>query len=273
INGIGQSGKPLARVAKHLDRLRERAKRPGLHCAVASANNFAASAGLASSASAFAALTVAGFAALDAKMSARELSTYARLGSGSASRSIFGGFVEWKRGDTHESSYAEQIASADHFDLRDVVVVFADEQKKVGSSDGHGLAASSPLAAARIDEVNRMLPLVREGILKRDFALVGRLAELDALMMHGVMMTSDPPLYYWLPETIGGLRAVARWREEGLGVFATIDAGPNLHLLCRGDADATQVARRARDELGVTAANVIVNGPGGEARLVKGDVV
>lgn len=264
INGAAQGGAPLARVVRHLDHLRKRAGE-SVFCRVASENNFAASAGLASSASAFAALTVAGFAALGTKVDEREASTFARLGSGSAARSILGGFVEWRAGTRHEDSYAEQVAPASHLDLHDVVVVLSEGEKKVGSQEGHALAGTSPLNEGRMARVPALLHEVREGIRQRDVDRLGAAAEEDAYLMHAVMMTSRPSLLYWAPETVAGLHAVRRWREDGVSVWATIDAGPNLHLLCHA-RDAPTVARRAREELGAT--NVLDNGPGQGARLV-----
>lgn len=264
INGAVQEGAPLRRVVQHLDHLRKRAGNP-VFCRVASENTFAASAGLASSASAFAALTVAGFAALGAEASPREMSAYARLGSGSAARSLFGGFVEWRAGARHEESYAEPLAPVDHLDLHDVVVVLSEGEKKVGSLEGHALAGTSPLNAGRVGRVPTLLHEVREGVRARDVRRLGEAAEEDAYLMHAVMMTSRPSLLYWAPETVAGLHAVRRWREEGLSVYATIDAGPNLHLLCPA-GEAPEVARRAREELGV--ANVLDNGPGEGARLI-----
>ncbi|MFA5862561.1 MAG: diphosphomevalonate decarboxylase [Candidatus Thermoplasmatota archaeon] len=265
INGKTQTGAPLERVQKHLDRLRERADST-VRCRVVSENSFAASAGMASSASAFAALTVAGFEALGVHPSSRELSTFARLGSGSASRSIFGGFVEWRAGKDHESSYAEEIAPPSHMDLHDVVLVLSEGEKKVGSTEGHGVADSSPLQAGRIARVPALLDEVRFGVLERDFHRLGRAAEEDAFLMHAVMMTSRPSLLYWSQETIVGLHAVRRWREGGLGVYATIDAGPNLHLLCMG-SDAREVARRAREELRVRT--ILDNAPGAGAGITN----
>lgn len=264
LDGKPQSGAPLERVRRHLDRLRARAG-SSARCRVTSANSFPASAGLASSASAFAALTVAGFAALGAEVPPREASTWARLGSGSAARSMFGGFVEWRAGPTHEESYAEPLAPPERFDLHDVVLVFSHNEKKVGSAEGHAAADSSALHAARLARVPALLAEVREGIRNRDVARLGRAAEEDALLMHAVMMTSQPALLYWSPETIRGLHAVRGWRESGLPVYATIDAGPNLHLLCAG-ADAREVARRAREEL--APRDVIDNRPGEGAGLV-----
>lgn len=264
INGRPQAGAPLARASRHLDALRKRA---GVveRCRVASENTFAASAGMASSASAFAAMTVAGFAAFGATVSEREMTTYARLGSDSAARSIHGGFVEWHAGKAHEESFAEPIAAPSHLDLHDVVVVLSEGEKKVGSAEGHGVAATSPLQQGRIARVPALLREVREGILGRDVRRLGAAAEEDALLMHAVMMTSRPSLLYWNEGTIAGLHAVRAWREEGLDVYATIDAGPNLHFLCRGN-DAREVAQRAKEEL--RPVSIMDNAPGEGARLV-----
>ena len=252
------------RVARHLDHLRKRAG-ASAYCRVASENSFPSSAGLASSASAFAALTVAGFAALGADVAPREASAYARLGSGSAARSVFGGFVEWRAGASHEESYAEPLAPPSHMDLHDVVVVLAEEEKKVGSLEGHALAETSPLLAGRLARVPALLDEVRRGVRERDLGVLGPPTEEDCYLMHAVMMTSRPSLLYWAPETVEGLHAVRRWREEGLGVYATLDAGPNLHLLCMG-RDAPEVARRAREAF--PRATVLDNAPGEGARLV-----
>lgn len=265
INDVPQHGAPLARASRHLDALRKRAGSQ-LRCRVLSHNSFPASAGLASSASAFAALTVAGFEALGAKVEPREASCFARLGSGSAARSIFGGFVEWRAGKTHEESYAEQVAPASHLDLHDVVVIFEEGEKKVGSTEGHGLADTSPLNTGRVARVPHLLDEVRAGIAQRDLAQLGAAAEEDAILMHAVMMTSQPSLLYWSEGTLRGLHAVRAWREEGLQVYATIDAGPNLHLLCLGQ-DAAEVRRRAQDELRPT--NVMDNAPGEGAKLIS----
>src|SRR5581483_2568347 len=210
-----QQGAPLARASRFLDALRTRAG-ASEHCRVTSVNTFAASAGLASSASAFAALTVAGFAALGAKVGEREMTTFARLGSGSAARSIHGGFVEWHAGATHEASYAEPVAPPSHLDLHDVVVVLSEGEKKTGSAEGHGHAGTSPLLPGRLARVPALLAQVREGILARDIKKLGEAAEEDALLMHAVMMTSRPSLLYWSPGTVAGLHAVRAWREEGL---------------------------------------------------------
>jgi diphosphomevalonate decarboxylase len=260
-----------ARVSGHLDLVRGRA---GLKASarVVSRNNFPAGAGVASSASGFAALTVAACAA--AGLASRpaglalgeaELSALARRGSGSASRSLPGGYTEWLMGRGNASSFARSLAPPEHWALRDVVAVVSRAHKAVGSSRGHGLAVSSPLHAARVSAVPAMLAACKHTLLARDLAAMGPILEQDALMMHAVMMTSRPPLYYWTPDTLEIVQAVQRWRADGLAVYFTIDAGPNVHLICAA-GDAAEVEARARALPGVL--DTLVSGPGGPARLV-----
>lgn len=260
IDGERPGGRARERVVEHLDMLRAEA---GVDAAarVESENNFPASAGLASSASGFAALTAAAVRALGLSSDPRELSRWARYGSGSASRSCFGGYVEWTTGDDR-SSHARQLAEPDHWDLRDVVLLVDRDPKEVGSSEGHELAGTSPLLEGRLEAVGDWIPQVREGIRKRDLTRAGKPIEADALAMHAVMMTSDPSLLYWSPGTISAMEAVRGWREGGLEAWFTIDAGPNVHVICEaGDAD--EVADRARRELDLGEDDVLVAGPGG----------
>ncbi|GAB4548706.1 MAG: diphosphomevalonate decarboxylase [Anaerolineae bacterium] len=254
-----------ARVSAHLDLVRQRAglKAPAR---VVSRNNFPTGAGVASSASGFAALTVAACAAAGLDLSQAELSALARRGSGSASRSLPGGYTEWLMGRGNASSFARTVAPASHWDLRDLVVVVSREHKAVGSSRGHGLAVSSPLHQARLAAVPAMLAGCKRALLARDLSAMGVLIEQDAVMMHAVMMTSRPPLYYWTPETIAVIQAVQRWRAEGLPVYYTIDAGPNVHLICQA-RDAAAVEAQARALPGVL--DILISGPGGPAHLVE----
>ncbi|MBA3531203.1 MAG: diphosphomevalonate decarboxylase, partial [Ardenticatenales bacterium] len=186
IDGSEREGDPLHRASRHLDRLRRLAG-VETRARVESENNFPMAAGIASSASAFAALTMASSAALGLELDRRAMSRQARLESGSASRSLYGGFVEWHAGHDHESSYAEPIADEHHWALRDVVAVVTPERKKVSSAEGHGLAASSPFLQTRVEQVNRLLPQVRRAILERDLRTLGPAIEADALAMHFVM--------------------------------------------------------------------------------------
>jgi diphosphomevalonate decarboxylase len=263
IGGETQTGAASARVSAHLDHIRARAGM-ALHARVESRNNFPAGAGIASSASAFAALTLAGATAAGLTLTERELSALARLGSGSAARSVPPGFVEWQTGDSSEESFAFSIAPPGHWALRDVIAVVSKAHKAVGSTGGHALAGTSPLQAARVASALERLRICREALLARDFAALAEVVEADSNLMHAVMMTSTPPLYYWEPMTLAIMKAVREWRAEGLPVCFTIDAGPNVHCLCPAEA-APEVERRLR-ALGVT--EILVAGPGGGARLL-----
>lgn len=265
LNGVVQEGETLARVSAHLDRMRARL---GLsaRAAVTSGNNFPTGAGIASSAAAFAALTTAAAAAAGAELSERELTILARTGSGSASRSVPDGFVEWHAGTDHESSYAESFAPADHWDLVDVVAVVSAAHKAVGSSAGHQSAATSDLQACRVAGAELRFARCREAVLNRDFTAFADVVELDSNQMHAVMMTSRPALFYWLPESVLVMGLVRLWRADGLRVCYTLDAGPNVHCLCEA-ADAPEIERRLRALSGVKEVRVARAGKG--ARVVS----
>ena len=265
IGGETQSGPARERVVQHLDQIRSRS---GLkhRARVESTNNFPSGAGIASSASAFAALTLAGTAAAGISLTERELSALARLGSGSAARSIPGGFVELRTASNGQpdTAYAESIAPPDHWDLTDVIAVVSQKQKAVGSTSGHALARTSQLQDARVASVPDRLQRLREALMARNFSALADIVELDSNMMHAVMMTSTPPLIYWEPITLAVMRSIRRWRAEGLPVCYTIDAGANVHCLCPADS-AAEVGRRLRDNLDVT--RILTAAPGGPARL------
>ncbi|MBN2471792.1 MAG: diphosphomevalonate decarboxylase, partial [Anaerolineae bacterium] len=265
INGQLVFGPALERVSHHLDHIRRLADHSGF-ARVTSTNNFPTGAGIASSASAFAALSLAATAALGLSLSEQELSTLARLGSGSASRSIPGGFVAWYAGDDHASSFAESIAPPDHWDLADLIAVVSQVHKTTGSTAGHRLAPTSPLQAARIATAQERFDRCQHAIMQRDFSALAAIVELDNNIMHGVMMTSTPPLLYWEPMTLHLIKLVRQWREEdGIEVCYTIDAGPNVHCICTAQA-AEEVERRLRGLSGLLELRRAT--PGGGAHLV-----
>jgi diphosphomevalonate decarboxylase len=256
------------RVVRVLDRVRLLADRP--HRAyVESANSFPSDAGIASSASAFAALATAAAAAAGLDLSPRALSRLARLGSGSACRSVYGGFVEWVAGVDDESSYAVQIAPPEHWDVRDVVAVVSRDRKRVGSSEGHRRAGTSPRQSARVEDAPRRLEACRRALLARDFDALAEIVEEDSRWMHDVMKTSVPPLDYSSPHTLQLLRQVPLWRAEGLSVAYTQDAGPNLHLLCLASV-VEQVSERLRKTQGVL--DVLLAGPGAPPQILEDDL-
>jgi diphosphomevalonate decarboxylase len=263
LNGVRQGGQFLKRVTTHLNLVRG-IRGLAIHAHILSENNFPTGSGIASSASAFAALTLAATTALGLQMGEKDLSRIARRGSGSACRSIPGGFVEWTAGSNDRDSFAFSIASPEFWDLTDCIAIFESDHKKIGSTEGHSLAKTSPLQAARVEDAERRLEICREAIQKRDFAELAEIIELDSTMMHAVMMTSTPPLFYWSPATLQLLKTVIAWRKSGLPVAASVDAGPNVHVICETSA-AASVAKRLSGIPEVK--EVLLSQPGGPAVL------
>lgn len=245
INGEHVTGGAAERVFRQMDIIRQRANFSH-RAKISTESNFPAGAGIASSAAAFSALAVAGAAAAGLSLPEAELSALARRGSGSACRSVPAGFVQWLAGGTDETSFATGIAPADHWDLVDVVAIVSTEHKAVGSTGGHTLAGTSVLQAARVASAAERFSAAKEAVLAKDLPALGTVIEEDAVMMHGVMMTSRPPLFYWLPATLAVIHAVRQWRTEGIPVYFTIDAGPNVHLICeRPHAERVESLARA----------------------------
>jgi diphosphomevalonate decarboxylase len=225
-------------VLAHIERLRRWAGRDeGIR--IATRNTFPAAAGLASSASGFAALTLAVLGAFDRTVTPAELSLLARRsGSGSACRSVFGGYVEWRASEgAEEQNYAVQIADANHWDLRDVIAVVEIGPKTVSSLDGHRRAPSSPYYDRRREMIGDKLDRVRCAIRDRDLSALGPVLEEEAIDLHLIAMSSRPPIFYWSPGTLDVLRTVRELRQEGLEAWATMDAGANVHVICDPDSE------------------------------------
>lgn len=233
LNGEIVADKESERVSKHIDTIRSISKIKDF-ARVDSVNNFPKSSGIASSASGFAALTLAASAAAGLNLNEKELTILARLGSGSACRSIPDGIVEWKFGKRSEDSYAHTLFGSGYWDIRDIIVVVGGGEKKVGSTEGHSLAESSPFYKARILGMHRKVEEIKKALKNKDFTKFGEITEAEAVNMHTVMMTSKPPLFYWTPETLRVMKAVIDIREAGVESYFTIDAGPNVHIICEG---------------------------------------
>ncbi len=265
INGHQIVAKGLERVSSILDIVRGMAGLEKMNAEVMSENNFPAGAGIASSAAAFAALALAASKAAGLHLSESELSRLARRGSGSASRSVPAGFVEWKMGTSEADSFAFSIAPTNHWDLVDCIAIVNAAHKKTGSTEGHAIAGTSPLQNARVEDAPRRLAICRKAILNKDFDSFANIIEHDSDIMHAVMMTSNPPLMYWQSGTVDIFQAVREWRESGLPAAYTVDAGANVHVLCpREQAEA--VEKRLRELPGIS--DVLVAGVGGPARIV-----
>jgi diphosphomevalonate decarboxylase len=264
INGNEMTGKGLERVAAILDLVRHSAG-IGMKAEVVSENNFPIGAGIASSASAFAALALAATKAAGLEWPESQISRMARLGSGSASRSVPSGFVEWKMGSGDADSYAVSIAPPEHWALSDCVTIVSTGHKTIGSTEGHLLASTSPLQTARVADAPRRLDACRKAILERDFDQFAEIIEHDSDLMHAVMMTSRPALFYWQPATLAVMEAVRGLRKNGTLTAYTIDAGPNVHVICLQE-NAEKITEYLKSFPGVT--DVLVAKVGGAARLV-----
>jgi diphosphomevalonate decarboxylase len=245
-NGGFTSPEPefLRRVQEHLERVRHWAQSES-RFRVATRNTFPSAAGLASSASGFAALTLAAAGALGrSTTSSAELSRLARRsGSGSAARSVLGGYVEWMAGSSEEDCRAVQVADAEHWDLRDVIAVVEIGPKEVPSLEGHRRALTSPYMARRLELLPARLAAVRRAIAERRLDRLGPVLEEEAIDLHLIAMSSHPPVFYWSPGTVAVLRTVRELRQEGLAAWATMDAGANVHVICDADSEG-DVAER-----------------------------
>jgi diphosphomevalonate decarboxylase len=238
-----------SRVSGFLDLLRDRA---GVHTRmrVDTVNGFPTAAGLASSASGFAALAVAGVAALGLDLDRRELSVLARRGSGSAARSIPGGVALWEAGSRADGgdSFARAIATPADWNLRMVIGVADPGRKAMGSTAAMELTReTSPYYRAWIESVERDLPEAVEAVASRDLPRLGAVAERSALAMHAAALAARPGIAFWNGTTVEALHLTRRLRAEGLGVWFTCDAGPQPKLLCAPEDERT--AARALEEL------------------------
>jgi len=267
LNNFVQSGTSLTRVTDFLDLVRSMAG-VNWYAEVESANNFPTGAGIASSAAAFAALAVAASNAIGLELNEPQLSALARRGSGSACRSIPPGFVEWQSGISDSDSYAFSLAASDFWPLVDCIAVVKDTHKGTGSSEGHRLAGTSPLQASRVADAEARLKRCRRAILTRDFDALASVVEMDSNLMHAVMMTSTPPLFYWEPASLTIMKAVAEWRKAGVAACYTLDAGPNVHVICAPEsAGEVQQRLNAIPEI----STVLISSVGGGAHLTTED--
>jgi len=261
LDGREFADKAATRVFSFLDRIES--DRPP--CEVHSDNNFPAGAGLASSASAFAALALAGSAAAGHQRDRKALSALARQGSGSACRSLWGGFVEWRRGEEPDGSdsHGLPLADAAYWDVAMVVAVVHDGPKPTGSTEGMERSRlTSPYYKRWVETSQADVEGAREAIAARDLHRLGEVMEASTFKMHATMHTSSPPLLYWHPGTVALLHEVQAMRADGLGAWSTMDAGPQVKVLC-AHGDAASVAARLRG----LAVRVDVLTPGGPAVL------
>ncbi|MGC4117709.1 MAG: diphosphomevalonate decarboxylase [Myxococcales bacterium] len=270
IDGRALSGKELARVVQTLDLVRARAgiqKRAWM----VSKTDFPNAAGLASSAAGGAALAAAASWAAGIDGTPRELSILARRNSGSACRSVEGGFCEWKRGEASDGSdsFAVQVAPESHWpELRMVVVVTSSKAKEVSSRDGmKHTVQTSPFYPAWVGMVDGDLAEARAALLSCDLERLGAVAERNAWRMHATGMGAVPPVVYMRSATLAVVEELPALRASGLAAWFTLDAGPNPVVLCL-ERDASKVVEKLSPIPGVM--RTVIAGPGPGVRKLAG---
>jgi len=234
LNDRAITGIPYDRVTQFLNLFRDYSGKANLYAQVDSTNHVPTAAGFASSASGFAALAAATAKALNLKLSNEELSKFTRQGSGSACRSVYGGFVEWEMGekDDGSDSFAVQVAPQEHWDLRVAAVVLTAQEKDVSSRDGMKLTVDTSLFYdGWLAGIPHDLREIKKGIARRDFEKVGAIAEANCLKMHATTLGANPPFTYWQDSTMAVMQTVRQLRADNTLAYFTIDAGPNVKVL------------------------------------------
>lgn len=258
LNNIIQDKDSRDKVSKFLNLFRHRVgiKTPAI---VKSFNYVPTAAGLASSASGFAALAAASNIATGLNLNDRDLSMYARRGSGSATRSVYGGFVEWQKGRSEMDSYAIEIDDA-NWDIGMVVVVVNRGEKQVSSREGmKRTVATSTFYRAWVESAAEDLEMIKIAIKNRDFEQMGEIAESNGLKMHATMLGANPPLSYWEPDSVVVMQMVRELRREGIPCYFTMDAGPNVKIICR--LSQSNIIKARLEQIFKTE-QIIVTGPG-----------
>ena len=246
LDGRRARGRESARVVEMLDRVRQRA-RIGERARVETENHFPTAAGLASSASGFAALAAAACAAAGLRVSERELSAMARVSSASAARSVFGGFAKLAAGEPGDAKLAAKpLFDPSHWEVALVIALAATGPKAVGSTEGMERSRkTSPYYDSWLEAAPRLARTIERGLRTRDLEKVGRAMEQSTLAFHACAIAADPGIVYWQPATLSLLSAVRALRDEkGVSVWATMDAGPHVKALC-----LAKDARRVRSAL------------------------
>ncbi|MHC5269137.1 diphosphomevalonate decarboxylase [Enterococcus sp. LJL98] len=234
LDGVLQDEKSTQKVQHFLNLVRTRAQKEWF-ATVESQNFVPTAAGLASSASGLAALAGACNAALQLNLSDEELSRLARRGSGSACRSIFGGFVEWEKGHDDATSFAKIVPSQQwEEELAMIFILINDQKKDVSSRDGmERTVATSVFYDGWLQTSPLDLQTAKGAIAAQDFEKLGAVTEANGLKMHGTTLGANPPFTYWSPESLKAMNLVRQIRQEGLPCYFTMDAGPNVKVLCQ----------------------------------------
>lgn len=220
------------KISRYIDLFREIS---GIkkHVLVRSYNHVPTAAGLASSASGFAALAMALNKLFELDLPQQEVSKLARRGSGSASRSIFGGLVEWKKGTNHDDSYAVKVDDAS-WDIAMIILVLNSDKKEISSRIAMKQTIdTSPLYESNVISSEKDLEDIKIAIKNKDFKRMGEIAEHNSMKMHATMLSANPPIMYFKHDSIKAIETVKELRDKGFDVYYTMDAGPNVKILCR----------------------------------------
>lgn len=254
------------RIVELLDRVRSLPGAGGLYAHVRSENHFPTAAGLASSASGFAALAGAATVAAGLPWDAKQVSRIARRSSASAARSVWGGFVELGAGVKGDDRLTgRQVQGPDHWDVRLIVALTAKGAKKVGSTAGMERSRrTSPLYDAWVEQAPKLARRVKRGLNTRDLAMLGPAMEQSTMAFHACAMSANPGIMYWQPGTLAALATVRRLRDKGTEVYATMDAGPHVKALCLAE-DARRVQAALRRTEGVLS--TMVSRPGADLEV------
>jgi diphosphomevalonate decarboxylase len=262
LDGKLAEGSARERAVSMLDAVRKQAGVTA-KARIESANDFPTAAGLASSASGFAALALAATRAYGLELSSAELSSLARRSSASAARSLYGGYVELRAG----AASAEPVLAGGAWPLTMVIAVTASGPKSVGSTSGmQRTRDTSPYYAAWVEHAPRRFEEVKAALFAHDFAALGAGVEQSALMMHASMLAARPALLYFSPATLRVMERVRELRQAGIPAYFTMDAGPHVKVLCE-PSNQNAVERALAEVEGVQ--RLIVSGPGPDARLVE----
>jgi len=262
LGGVVQTGKPRERASKLLSQVRALSGEKSF-ARVHSHNDFPTAAGLASSASGFAALALAAVRALGLELSFERVSALARAASASAARSLFGGFVELAA----SAETAARVAEPEHWPLSMLVAVTTEAAKDTGSTDGmQHTARTSPYYTAWVSDAPRLFADVKAAVLARDFERLAPAVEQSALAMHASMLAASPALIYFRPATLAVIEAVRGLRKAGTPVCFTIDAGPHVKVLT-----LPEHAARVREFLASVAGvvRVLESAPGPDAAVLE----
>lgn len=252
-------------ITRFLNLFRERMQTP-YFARVDSLNFVPTAAGLASSASAFAALAGATNQASGLHMDKTELSTYARRGSGSATRSLFGGFVEWDKGTSSQTSIAKFIDDAS-WDIGMVIIAVNKAKKTISSRVGmNHTVETSPFYSAWVESSCEDLARIKQAIANKDFKTLGEITEFNGMKMHATTLSANPPFTYFEPESITAMKTVQQLREQGFSAYMTMDAGPNVKILCRC-SQMTDIVKQL--ELVFPKDKIITSLPGKEMTLLS----